>query len=126
MIVTLEAYKDNSYILDVLSNIYNDMQNSYDKNPYNDFKITDWNIIELPNIKKNIEVNLIFRNDNTKEDINIIFELSDNLRDDNRKFNIGSVMYYKNNGTDEENIELNSYIYNVCNSILELIEKKQK
>lgn len=122
MILTLEAYKDNLYILQVLNSIHEDIDDSIKDNPYKDIN-SKWEIKYEPTIKDGFEDQIVFRNDSKKEDIVIIFKTIDELMESDDKYEILSITLYKKNGKLDQSIEINNHISNVVISILNHIDE---
>lgn len=126
MILTVESYKDNMYILQVLSDILDDIKNSINTNPYKKININNWVISNKPIFKDGFETNIIFNNDSKKQSINIIFSCIDELTENDAKYKISGIVLYKEKGSKEQIIEVNNFIYNICNELLQLLEKNNE
>lgn len=126
MILTVESYKDNMYILQVLSDILDDIKDSINTNPYKKININDWEISNKPIFKDGFESNIIFNNSVKNESINIIFSCIDELTEDDVKYKISGIVLYKEKGSKEQIIEVNNFIYNICNELLQLLEKNNE
>jgi len=126
MFLTVESYKDNMYILQVLSDILDDIKDSINTNPYNKININNWVISNKPIFKDGFESNIIFNNDSKKQSINITFSCIDELTEDDVKYKISGIVLYKEKGSKEQIIEVNNFIYNICNELLQLLEKNNK
>lgn len=126
MYLTLESYKNDIYTLQVLSDILKKLKISIKNNPYEELDFGDWNITGDIIFKDGVETSLILRNEKNKEDINLTFISLDEILETDNKFDIKSLVLYKENGKKDEKIEISNYIYNISNSILEILENKQK